>query len=254
LFYLGTLSVGILSVLYCLFSSPFSANAPFKTWFFQTVDLNSGKNTITLQGLPNPLSQIIGEVPSAINTPSDRGVQWTESGIPRFQKAQWEGLSPKISDTPMKEWVSVDINSTGPESARFRLSGVNTRACKLYFDKQGDTKVNIMRVRVGGDHGNWVDVGEWDHQLEGFALWSRDWDKTWIVDVEWAQSPKHAHFTVQPNSKRATSLSGRAACLWADRTAGKIPAIDELYVFMPTWATLTAGRGGLVEGYKTFEV
>jgi hypothetical protein len=251
-FYIVVLSVGVLSTTYCLVSSPFSANAPFKAWFFQTVDLDNGNNTVKLQGLPGPLSQIISEVPSAVKTPSDRGVQWTASGIPRFKTAEWEGLSPKISDAPMKEWLSVDIRSVGTESARFRLSGVNTKACKLYFDGQGNTKVK--RVRVGGDHGTWVDVGEWDHPLESIALWSRDWDKTWIVDVEWVQLPKQVSFTLQPNSKRATTLSGQAACLWADRTAGKIPAMDELYIFMPTWSTLSAGRGGLVEGYKAFTV
>ena len=249
-FYIGILSVGVLSILYCLVSSPFSANAPFKAWFFQTVDLDNGNNTVKLQGLPEPLSRIVSEVPSAINTPSDRGVRWTEGSIPQFKRAEWEGLSPKISNAPMKEWLSLDISSGGAESARFRLNGVNTKACKLYFDKQDNTK--IKRVRV--DKGKWVDVGEWDTPLESFALWSRDWEKTWVVDVEWVQSPKQGSFTLQPNSKRTTSLSGRAACLWADRTAGKIPAVDELYVFMPTWATLSAGRGGLVEGYKTFEV
>jgi len=248
-FYIGILWVGVLTMLYCLISSPFSANAPFKAWFFQTVDLNNGNNTVKLQGLPGPLSQIISDVPSANNAPS---VQWTASGIPRFKKAEWEGLSPKISVAPMKEWLSVNISSIDAESARFHLSGLNTKVCKLYFDKRGNTKVK--RVRVGGDKGKWVNVGEWDHPLESFALWSRDWDKTWTVDVEWVRPPKQGSFALLPDSKRATSLSGRAACLWADRTRGKIPAVDELYVFMPTWATLSAGRGGLLEGYKAFEV
>ena len=252
-FYIGVLAVGVLSVTYCLVSSPFSAKAPFKTWFFQTVDLDNGNNTVKLQGLPGPLSQIISEVPSTMKTPSNRGVQWTASSISRFKTADWEGLSPKISDAPMKEWLSVNISSVGAGGARIHLRGVNTKECKLHFDKQGNTKVS--RVRVGGDNGKWVDVGEWDHPLESFALWSRDWDKTWIVDVEWVKPlKKKGSFTLQRNSKRVpSSLSGRAACLWADRTAGKIPAIDELYVFMPTWSTLSAGRGGLVEGYKTFK-
>ena len=251
-FYIGLLSVGVLSITYCLISSPFSAKAPFKTWFFQTVDLDNGNNTVRLQGLPGPLSLIVNEVPSTTKIPSTEGVQWTASSIPRFKTAEWEGLSPKISDAPMKEWLSVNISSVGAESARFHLSGVNTKECKLHFDKHGNTKVK--RVRVGGDHGKWVHVGEWDHPLESFALWSRDWGKTWVVDIEWVQSPKKGSFTLQPNSKRAPSLSGRASCLWADRTAGKIPAIDELYIFMPTWSTLSAGRGGLVEGYKEFKV
>lgn len=249
-FYIGILSVGALSILYCLVSSPFSADAPFKAWFYQTVDLNSGTNTVRLQGLPGPLSQIINEVPSVINTPSDRGVLWTPSSIPRFKMAEWEGLSPKISTAPMTEWLSLNISSVGAGSARFYLKGMNTKACKLYFGKQDNSE--IKRVRV--DKGEWVDVGEGGSPLESFALWSRDWDKTWVVDVEWTQSPNQGSFAPQPNSKGTASLAGRAACLWADRTAGRIPAIDELYVFMPTWATLTAGRGGLVEGYKAFEV
>lgn len=251
-FYIGLLSVGVLSTTYCLIRTPFSAKAPFKTWFFQTVDLDNGNNTVKLQGLSEPLSQIVGEIPSAIETSSTRGVQWTASSIPRFKTAEWEGLSPKISDAPMKEWLSVNISSTGSESARFHFRGVSTKECRLHFDKRGDIKVK--RVRVGGDHSKWVDVGEWDHPLESFALWSRDWDKTWVVDVEWVELPKKGSFAPQPESKRAPSLSGRAACLWADWTAGKIPAIDELYVFMPTWSTLSAGRGGLVEGYKAFKV
>ena len=246
-FYIGLLLVGVLSTTYCLVRTPFSAKAPFKTWFFQSVDLDNGNNTVKLQGLHGPLSQIVSEVPSAIE-----GVRWTTSSTPRFKTAEWEGLSPKISDAPMKEWLSVNISSVGAESARFHLRGINTKECKLHFDKQGNAKVK--RVRVGGDRGKWVDVGGWDHPLESFALWSRDWDNTWIVDVEWVQPHKKESFTLQPNSESAPSLSGRAACLWADWTAGKIPAIDELYVFMPTWSTLSAGRGGLVEGYKAFKV
>lgn len=251
-FYIGMLLVGVLSVLYCLASSPFSADAPFKARFFQTVDLENGNNTVKLQGLPGPLSQIIDDIPSAVNAPSDRGVRWTASGIPRFRTVEWEGLSPKISDAPMKEWLSLNTSSIGPETARIRLSGVDTKACQLYFDNQGQTEVK--RVRLGGDNGQWVDVGEWDRPLAGFALWSRDWNKTWVVDVEWARPPELGLFALQPNSTRATSLSGRAACSWADRTAGKIPAMDELYVFMPSWATPTVGKGALVEGFKAFEV
>lgn len=248
-FYIGALLFGVLNILYCLVSSPFSANTPFKAWFFQTVDLNNGNNTVKLQGLPEPLSHIVNEVPSAINTP-DPGVQWTASSIPRFKAAEWAGLSPKISSAPMNEWLSLSISPVGAAGARFSLNGANTKACKLYFDKHGEAK--IKRVRV--DKGKWVDVGAWDRPLESFALWSRDWDKTWVVDVEWTRPSNQQSPSLQPNGKRTTSLSGRAACLWSDRTAGKIPAIDELYVFMPTWATLSAGRGGLVEGYKAFEV
>ena len=78
-------------------------------------------------------------------------------------------------------------------------------------------------------------------------LWHRDWDKEWVVDVDWPVSEGKL-----PGDE---GREGRVVCLWSDHNGeGAIPALDEVQRFAPSWTSIVKVMDGLVEGSKTFVV
>ena len=76
--------------------------------------------------------------------------------------------------------------------------------------------------------------------MKQLDLWSRRWENTWTVDVDWSQH---------------LSLSGRVTCLWSDNNQpGLIPALDEIRHYLPSWVAVTKFRDGLVEASRGFEI
>ena len=76
--------------------------------------------------------------------------------------------------------------------------------------------------------------------LPEIRLWSREWEKPWVVHVMW-------------KGERDKGLDGRAVCLWSDANdSGVILALDEVRSFLPAWAIVTKLSDGLVEGSKAF--
>ncbi|KAG8834684.1 hypothetical protein FRC17_007769 [Serendipita sp. 399] len=241
-FYVTLLIIGIVTATYTTLSPPFTPESPLKAWFWQSTDLDAENSTVTLAGVRPHLQRAIQEVYSI----DYDTVKWVQSPRPGLDVAQFPAILPRsVPGRPMTDWVNITLEKTSSLSVTARISGINTRSCRLSFE--GGYNVSQAVVRGSNEGGYELPA---PRPLKNIGLWSRNWNKTWVVDID----------LVAPGSSEVGQnvtveiLQGKASCLWSDRANGKIPALDELYVSFPTWATLTAVSGGLVEGWKSFSV
>ena len=265
------------TLLYNIFAFPFSSQNRLKLYFQQQVDLETGNNTVVLNGMPPYVKQAVADLPSAHAT----GYSCVKTGPGARQSCSWAGTAPNVidplSDVPpesqYRDWLTLDIKTSSDPSwngtrtafprlydrkelsrlqapfsrsrsksnttIRFSLSGLNTRACKLVFDH----RISDFTV-----HGSSLPDPRFpivpQRGSNEIRLWSRTWNRTWVVDV------------VRPTSISGnTTLSGKAVCLWSDdNQLGAIPALDEVRHYGPDWMAVTKAADGLVEGYKRFAV
>ncbi|PYH97224.1 putative zinc metalloprotease [Aspergillus ellipticus CBS 707.79] len=254
LVFLGTL-------IYNLVAFPFSPSNRLKLFFVQEIDLSSGENTVSLSGAyPFVLD-------AASTLPSTAGQNITcIDHVVRGTKCSWPGLAPRVVEdpnTPVSDWLDYTItkSSTGggkgeeeeeeegkPKSARFTLSGRNTRACKLLFDSPVSS-FSVLGSASDSRFPTSSPVG-----TKEIRLWSREWENEWVVDVAWTESPNAGDDAEDKKSKKG-SLTGNVVCLWSDaNSVGAIPALDEIKQFGPVWVAATKAADGLVEGRKSFSV
>jgi hypothetical protein len=145
----------------------------------------------------------------------------------------------------MSEWVDLKIERTGMSGLLIKISGQDTRACRLSFEGG----YNVSQVLVRGSNRDGYELPS-PVPVKHVNLWKRTWNGTWEVEVEMMATGS----LEDPVLELAEVLRGRASCIWSDRTNGRIPSLDELFVFFPPWATLTAFGSGLVEGWKEFSI
>ncbi|KKK23870.1 hypothetical protein AOCH_002913 [Aspergillus ochraceoroseus] len=220
------LAVFIGTMIYNLVAFPFSDSDRLKLFFIQEVNLDTGVNTASLAGVqPFAAGQSI-----SCNPLGDR------------VKCSWAGIPPQVTtgeDTALSDWVSFEISkSTDKPHAQFKVSGQNTRACKLLFDSP-ITNFHVADSAYDERFPHTSSKG-----FKEIRLWSRSWDNTWTVDVEW-----------EDDKGQDTSLSGRVVCLWSDNNQpGVIPALDEVRQYAPSWVGVSKLSDGLVEGSKAFEI
>ncbi|KAG8808201.1 hypothetical protein FRC19_006061 [Serendipita sp. 401] len=143
--------------------------------------------------------------------------------------------------------------------AIFTLRGKKTKSCVMRFDQ------NVIEVhvrRAGSDHDDTSIPVHDDNDMEVVPgsdyfmppkgvplvqLFSRDWDTTFEVKVRWnttavdseKQSLWQTFFTRREKWPRQT---GRIGCQWHENIEGRLPALDELFEHLPSWATLTVKR------------
>jgi hypothetical protein len=219
---------------------PFTPEDAYKTLYRQSANLEAGNSTITLIGVRPYLQRALKQVASV----DYDAIEWTSAGIPGLAEAKFAGLVPRsVPDEPMSNWVNVTLEKTSPSSILLRISGLDTRACRLVFEGG----YNVSQVVVRGQNTEGYNLPS-AFPIKTLNLWSRTWKRTWEVDVELAALGS------SENSDNANILTGKALCLWSDRAGGRIPALDDLYVRFPTWVTMAAWRGGLVEGWKSFGI
>ena len=238
------------TLIYNLSAFPFSLNNRFKAYFQQTIDLDTGINQVTLAGLEKYVLKMIHAMPSAAG--QDIKCESRSQVRAGLSHCFWQGIAPEVVDevrdgVPPEQYYDGWLHYTAmrdfaENKATFHILGKETRACVLRFDDP------VSRVYVHGaadNNGQWADVPE--SGSDQIKLWSRDWNKTWEVDVEW-----HASNGKQPGEE---GRSGRVVCLWSDHNGpGIIPALDEVMGFSPVWSTVTKLSDGLVEGSKAFNV
>ncbi|KAL1965351.1 hypothetical protein VTN77DRAFT_5788 [Rasamsonia byssochlamydoides] len=233
------------TLIYNLVAFPFSSSNRLKLFFLQEVDLDTGVNRASLTGVPPYVSDAIKWIPSA----ADQNVTcaWQADRV----KCSWDGLAPHVvgsasEEPPLQDWVSYNVTRTDDGSnkhrhqARFQITGLNTRACVLSFDSP------ISRFRVAGSA---VDEQRFPTTFPAgtreIRLWSRTWENTWTVDVEWERR----------EGSEGSELSGKATCLWSDSNSrGVIPALDEIRQYSPDWVAVTKLASGLVEGSRSFRI
>ncbi|KAG0652109.1 Vacuolar membrane protease [Hyphodiscus hymeniophilus] len=243
LVFLGTL-------IYNLVAFPFSANNRYKAYFQQTVDLDSGINHVTLAGVEDYIREIITYIPSA----SGQAIDCTaRPGIrDGLSFCSYEGTAPKVvnnikdgipPEKGMSDWLTYNVSRVeGQNKATFHVSGIETKACVIRWDEP------FKAFHVHGaayNEGKWSDVPATGS--DQIKLWHRDWNREWIVDVEWPVSPG--------KQEGEEGRTGQVVCLWSDHnTPGTIPALDEAQKFSPKWTSVVKLTEALVEGSKAFVV
>jgi hypothetical protein len=249
------LLIFVLSTLYTYLAFPFSQETPLKVYFAQSVDLDTSRVVTALSGPRQFLSTvIIPRFPSAYNQALDCTDAPDKLGL---QTCKWEvgdafvpspgGSERYYGQGPMSKWVTTSIKRTGPNSARIKVQGLNTRSCTLQFSGK-----RVKGFHLSGDGGKGLQGGSEvpEDGLEQIRLWSRDWEKEFEVDVDFAGS----------EDEKAT---GRVSCGWAEyesatvgggRTGGKIPSLEEVLLFLPEWAVVTKSSAALFDAGWGFEI
>ncbi|KDN39216.1 hypothetical protein RSAG8_08987, partial [Rhizoctonia solani AG-8 WAC10335] len=226
------------TTIYNFTAFPFSPLNPLKTYVQQTINLDSGVNKVhlaTLSSLSMPHNgrpSIWNSLPSTQKT----GISCVGSGARLgLSDCEWSGLTPNVTldSTPPSKWIESSVTKLGSNVARFKIQGRNTRSCRIYSD------VPMKSARVVGGH--WEKGLEPEEEFKEIRLWSRTWDKPFDVLVGWPRN-------------NGTTRTGKIACEWAEWDLGRIPAIDELRVFLPPWTVVSKLNDGLVEGTRNFEI
>jgi hypothetical protein len=238
------------TLIYNLSAFPFSANNRYKAYFQQTVDLESGINRVYLIGLEEYIRDIISYIPSA----SGQSISCDKNPSIRdgVTFCSYEGPSPKVVDNvkdgipPEKafgDWLTYNVTRVkGENKATFHISGLETKACIIRFDEPF-TAFSVQGAAP--DDGKWPGVPE--SGSDQIKLWHRDWDREWVVNVEWPVS--------EGKKLAEEGRNGRVVCLWSDHNEpGVIPALDEVQRFAPAWTSIVKSMDGLVEGSKPFVV
>lgn len=231
------------TLIYNLVAFPFSETNRVKLYFMQEVDLDDGSNRASLTGMPPFVSDVAKDLPSAA------GQNVSCAWLGTRSQCDWAGLPPRVAaqhpdddQPPMADWLSFDISrSTNGSRARFEVSGLNTRACKIVFDRPiSSFHVDDGAVDPRFPHTSPTGIRE-------VRLWSRTWARTWHVDVEWEFPGSDADSD--------QDLSGRVVCLWSDHNqVGLIPALDEILQLAPVWVAVSKLSDGLVEGSRAFRI
>ncbi|KAF5317305.1 hypothetical protein D9611_003592 [Ephemerocybe angulata] len=272
---------------------PFTHDDPFKVFFQQRVKLNpdtvflhSNTNTTTslsapkvttlLTASPVFLHSVIPYLPSSrgkdlnctqdvrraglLTCEWDSGARLVPSPGGKDPWGWWPGSSSSST------WLKADVTRTSWASAKITIQGRNTRNCRLYFDSPEQSGVKVVRYTVeGGSRG--MQPGypvDQEHGATEVRLWSRTWDRTFVVDVDW--EPTRLARGDNGEEEDGT-LSGKIACEWAEYESGmvdngsfrgeekaKIPAFEEVLTFLPEWAAVTKAADGLVEAWVPFSV
>lgn len=156
------------------------------------------------------------------------------------------------------KFFRAELLRTSPTSARITIQGRNTRNCRLYFSNRMIVKYTVE----GAMHGMQPSYVIRDPGITELRLWSRKWDKQFVVDVEW-----------RDYIGLGEGLKGKVACEWAEYASAsasvpgqgedpakggfrsaKIPAFEEVLSFLPTWVAVSKLTDGLVEAWEYFEV
>ena len=257
------------TLCYSLFAFPFSRDARLKVRFGQHVNLENGLNTVYITGVSDYIRPVIASLPSASGLEVDcdsRPVAFRSyAGL---ATCGFSGLPPDIlknysndlvsAKHLYKEWMNYSINRTqGSNEATIKVQGKNTRACRLYFD-QPATYVHVINSRNKNDrlHSEVMNATfiqqaayEADSGTNQVRLWSREWDGSWEIRINWASHAKEGR------RDDYTSFEGMVACLWSDvNDRGTIPAYDEAEQFLPVWVGMTKMDDGLVIGSKRFSI
>ena len=232
-----------------LFVFPLSKTSRLKTYFLQNLDLDTGANQVGLTGIPAFINQISSSVPStagkAINCD---GLDIAR--LPGLQTCRWEGLPPRSvpnsalglpASAPLelgyKDWLSFNASRAKDHNTiHFEIIGKNTRACRILFDRpissfsvDGGASSDPRFERVGPQGSSQI------------RLWSREWECGGNVSVTFN------------DDEEGKEKSGKVACEWSDANqAGTIPALEELWRFMPKLSTVVQTDDGLLEGWKRF--
>ncbi|CDO78073.1 hypothetical protein BN946_scf184708.g7 [Trametes cinnabarina] len=281
----------LLGLAVCWTVFPFTQQWPFRVYFQQSIELASPLSGLssnpasprvpghdvevvraetTLTALKGYVDKhIVPDIPSSWHA----NVACDPKGLrPDLMTCRWPSdLLPspggKLSATshpeeilPKAWWLDVQTTPLNATRALISLRGQNTRGCRLYFGRA----ITFFYVHPSSSHTPIPGSAPYEkmHFQGGYEmppggvkearLWSSTWSNTFLVEVGWDASPE---------DPEGLSLSGRAACEYAEYASGlavpeggRIPAYEEVKQFLPLWALPTKLADGLVEVWTRFEV
>lgn len=244
------------TTIYNLTAFPFSASNRLKPYFLQRVNLDSGINTVSLTSIGK--GPYLHDAISALPSSAGQRLSCAPSTLRKdLTECSWQGFAPRVvpaphpnipPETQYRNWLTFNAtrDPDGKSSARFHISGQETRACKIVFNRP----ISDFSVDGADKYNRFQKVSE--AGSKELRLWSRTWGRTWVVDVKWdidGQGEGGEEEGV------GDGLDGRVVCMWSDANEwGAIPALDEVRRFAPVWVAVTKNQDGLVEGSKAFNV
>lgn len=230
------------TLIYNLVAFPFSDSNRMKVFFSQQVDLNRGNSTAYLAGVSPFIEDIVRGLPNAQGQAECK----THVRGGKLLQCGWPGAEPNVvpgndvsAPGPSVDWVSYSIShsESSTRSVRFEVSGLNTRACRITMDGHPIKTFSV----VGSSAPDKRFIKPSSDGMQEIRLWSRTWDGSWTMDVEF--------------NEHHSSLKGRVSCLWSDdNSPDLIPALSEARQYVPAWVAITKLTDGLVEGYREFEL
>jgi hypothetical protein len=250
------LLVFIGTLIYNLVAFPFADSNRLKLFFLQEVDLDTGISTASLTGMPPFVNDVVYSLPSAAG--QTENCKWITRSRNEVKRCSWSAALPHVVPSAdafeatelSSEWLSFSISypSPGSSSARFEISGQNTRACRIDMDTSSIKNFSV----IGSSAPDNRFIDQSPDGLKQIRLWSRTWDNAWTVDINFS---KHDSSDTDETEDVAESITGRINCLWSDNNqAGLIPALDEVRQFSPAWVAVTKFSDGLIEGSRKFEI
>ncbi|PHH50427.1 Vacuolar membrane protease [Ceratocystis fimbriata CBS 114723] len=248
------LIVFVITLVYNLFAFPFSAQARYKSYFQQSINLDTGVSTVRLDGLEDYIRPIIASIPASAGVPVVCDDKDSRAGLVGCKFNTTDKLSTIPSPVPgyegmTKDFIAINVTrvASGARKASLSINGMNTKACFVRFNAP------IKKFGVASS-------GPWDERFSPVPeevcqvkLWRRDWQKSWTLDVEWtAEAEAEAKTEVSATGSKGR-IGGEVVCIWSDANVrGNIPVLDQLLAFAPEWAAITKRAEGLVEGTRSF--
>ncbi|KKF93054.1 putative zinc metalloprotease [Ceratocystis platani] len=228
--------------------------ARYKSYFQQSINLDTGVSTVRLDGLEDYIRPIIASIPASAGVPVVCDDKDSRAGLVGCKFNTTDKLSTIPSPVPgyegmTKDFIAINVTrvASGARKASLSINGMNTKACFVRFNAP------IKKFGVASS-------GPWDERFSPVPeevcqvkLWRRDWQKSWTLDVEWtAEAEAEAKTEVSATGSKGR-IGGEVVCIWSDANVrGNIPVLDQLLAFAPEWAAITKRAEGLVEGTRSF--
>ncbi|OAQ89245.1 peptidase family M28 family [Purpureocillium lilacinum] len=251
---------------------PFSTSNRFKFIFKQTVDLDKGRNVVTLSGIGEYLYQVIDSIPEA-----GRQLESTKCQ-PTVERPLTDCLydaslyAPQlVSGVDLEDMMTVNMSkSTNGTTVHIHLDALETRGCWL------DLSRPISSFAIEGEAERDPRLGENppDGLIQHIQVWRRGWAGAWKVSLQlaedesssatWGIREGESDDGMSPGELRQRTecnmdylgrpLEVTVRCAWGDANQpGTIPALRRVEQYMPPWAIATRRGFGLVEMQRTYK-
>ncbi|KAK9355662.1 hypothetical protein V1523DRAFT_404274 [Lipomyces doorenjongii] len=257
---------------------PFTEQYPMKMFYEQVIDLTSASSDnftyggyTTLTGVPSYVPTIIADIPSA------KGMQPSCSSYslsPSLNACSYPGLSPAnyVAPGSPNEWINVSMEEVTDTSGTYiiRMYGINTRGFELiipsevYTSSDSTLQFDIIQTPGGSDYTNSDDIPSISGKIYTIGLWARcnlradecDGSVPFVIRIS---NPTRSQIDYEAfrNIKTACNYDE-----WIPRGGpdvydegdykeiGRLPALDEVFHYMPPWATFLKRTNGLVKVIK----
>ncbi|KAK9235681.1 hypothetical protein V1525DRAFT_458310 [Lipomyces kononenkoae] len=261
---------------------PFSEQYPMKMFYEQVVDLSAAPSDnstlfsgyVTLTGIPSYIPTVIAEMPSA------KGIVTSCSSSPMrrtLSACSYPGLSPAnyVASGSPTEWIDIFMEEDlTPRTYIISIYGKNTRAFELiipkevYMSSESTLQFDIIQSPAGTNYTSWEHLPSISGHFYAIDLWTR-------CNLSGGNCDGSVPFVVRVSNPSGSQINYealqniQAACNydeWIPRSGpdfpdendykeiGRIPALDELFHYMPSWATFLKRTNSLVKVIKGLEV